>query len=427
MRIMMAISFALTLTLSGCLPQPDRPGDHDGAVVVDAGNPAVDGALVPDSDAGVPDLDGAPPVDGARDAAPAVDGGTLSVAAMLTSACTAGVCTPAKVVAYWRNEWDNYAVRRTIKFNDVSAAEHRLVITDEAGRPATLELEPGIPVTLTIINPGDTGSTGKHDITAPELFRAVAWRRARTLAGEYRAAQFDSFHVRRRSGSELSVTLEFVPMNAGTFDVYCQIGVPNGNAYEAIVAGTVDPDLLATAGHAGKGARTTATIRSGLAGTITQPVAALGADPRRADTNPVWATAVRDETYRASPVRLYEFTDEEYAFLPVNLALRANIGSVIRVSNPIDNLRAHVYSAATFLAESVIRKAQDDDVEVDSSTLTSVQLAVGAWMDLFVVPSRGATYGSYCDIGVQLNPDGTPKLNTGHALRGMVGTLTVAP
>ncbi len=41
---------------------------------------------------------------------------------------------------------------------------------------------------------------------------------------------------------------------------------------------------------------------------------------------PVWAAAVRDETYRASPVRLYEFTDEEYAFLPVNLALRANIG-----------------------------------------------------------------------------------------------------
>jgi len=409
------------LTAAGCFDHPSRPGDPTpdaAAPVVDAALPAIDSA-VPTPDGQLPD---AAPTDG-----PSVDATVLTTTAMVAAACTGGTCTPSKIIGYWRNEWDRYAVKRTVRFQDVSANEHHLVVTDELGMPATLDFMPGIPVTLTVLNPGDSSSTGKHNLTGPELFRAVAWRRVRTADGEFRATHFDAVHVRRRSGADLSAVLEFVPINPGSFDLYCQIGVPNGNAYEAIVAGAVDPDLASTAGHAGKGAKLGAVVRAGLGVSIAQPVAALGADPRRPETHAVWANGARNEIYRSNPVRLYEFTDEEYAFLPANLTMTANVGYVVRVANPAENLRAHVFSASGFLTDSVIRKAQDADIEVESSTLTSIQLLVNSWMELFVVPTRGAMYGSYCDVGVQLNPDGTPKLTTGHAARGMVGSLMVSP
>jgi hypothetical protein len=418
MRTLIIVSAALSL--AACFSKPDAPGS-DGAVDGAARMPdgqvrdaAADSG--PDSTVG----DG-----GVADAGP--DAAVLSVTGMLAVACPGGTCNPSKVVSYWKNDWDTYATKRTVRFQDVSTTEQHLVVSDAAGQPATLDFAPGVPVSLTVLNPGDTGSTGKHTLTAPRLFRAVAWRRARTIYGEYRAADFDSFSVRRRSGSDLSVVLDFVPINAGTYDVYCQIGVPNGNAYEAIVSGTVQPDLANTAGHAGKGARAIATIGSALGVSITQPTSSLGGDPRRLATASVWGQAVRDEAYRTDPVRLFEFTDDEFEFVPANVSLSANVGHVVRIANPSTNLKAHVYSASTFYGEAVLREVQDDDVEVETSTLTSIQILPGQWMELFVVPTVPATYGTFCDVGVQFNPDGTPKLTTGHAAKGMVGTVTVTP
>jgi hypothetical protein len=388
----------------------DAPGLADGGGETD-GTPG-------EVDAGDEPVDAAP---GGPDAA------RLTVEAMLATACTGSSCSAAKVAAYWRNEWDTYAVKRTIRFHDLSATEHRLEVTDGAGNPATLEFIAGLPVSLTIVNPGDSSSTGKHNITAPALFRAVAWRRAKSLFADYRAAHFDAVHVRRRSGTDLSVVLEFVPMNPGMFDVYCQTSVPNGNQYEAIVAGTTTPDLTSTAGHAGKGAKTTATITTSFAGQIAQPVAALSSDPRRAGTHAVWGTAVRNDTYRVDPIQFFEFTDEEYAFIPANLALADEIGTVLRIENPTANVRAHAFAARSFYDSAVLWKAQDDDVEVETSTLTSVQALVGGWTELFVVPTMPGSFGSYCEVAVQISPEGNPNLSTGHAGRGMVGSIAVSP
>jgi len=235
-------------------------------------------------------------------------------------------------------------------------------------------------------------------------------------------------HVRRRAGSDLSAVLEFVPINAGSFDVYCQIGVPNGNQYDAIAAGTVEPDLVNTSGHAGKGAKATATITAATTAlSVTYAASALGADPRRVPTNGIWANGVRNDTYRADPIDMFEFSDEEYAFIPSNPSLSIGVGYVLRLSNSPENLRAHVFSSSDFFEDSVVREVQDDDVEVESSTLKSFQVLVGDHMEVFAVPTLAGTYVWYCDVAVQLNPDGSPRLNTGHAARGMVGSLTVVP
>lgn len=410
------------LTLGACdHPAPpassvDAPGagadagdDVDGAVIVDAGP---DGAA---TDGGGPDGGGPTP-----DARP-----PLTVEAMLAAACSGTTCTPSKVVSYWRGEWDTYAVRRTITFVDVSATEHQMVVTDDAGAPATLDFTAGVPVSLTVVNPGDTRSTGKHDVTAPRLFRAVAWRRVKSLTSEVRAQTFDSIHVRRRSGADLSAVLEFVPMNPGTFDLYCATGVPHGAEYEAIVAGTATADLADPLGHAGKGAKLTVTIATASPVSISYTPAALASDPRRLATDAVWAAGARDETYRELPVRLYEFTDEEYAFLPANLTLRAGVGAVVRLENPLEDVRAHAFAAGTLYASSVLRELQDRDIEIETSTLTAVQLLVGGFAELFFVPTTPGTYADYCDIGVSTNPDGSPKLTSGHAGRGMVGAIRV--
>ena len=71
-------------------------------------------------------------------------------------------------------------------------------VTDEAGNPATLDFQAGIPVSLTIVNPGDATSGGKHNVTAPELFRAVAWR----------AIDRESYLIANPSGLELAYSLE---------------------------------------------------------------------------------------------------------------------------------------------------------------------------------------------------------------------------
>jgi hypothetical protein len=375
------------------------------------------------------DLDAEAAVDAAEiiDAESGPDAVPLTVEAMLASACTGSSCTPSKIVSYWRNAWDDYAVKRTVRFHDLSATEHALDVTDEAGNPATLEFQAGVPVTITIVNPGDSTSTGKHNLTGPRFFRAVAWRRATSVLAEYRASHFDAVHVRRRAGADLTVVLQFVPMNPGSFDLYCQTGVPSGNQYEAIVAGSVTPNLTDPAGHAGKGARATATITTSFAQTISQPVAALASDPRRAASHAVWATGARDETYRADPVLFFEFTDEEYAFIPANLALTRDVGHVIRIENPAANLRAHAFASRPFYDSSVLMKAQDDDVEIETSTLTGAQALVNGWTELFILPTMAAAFTAYCEVGVQSMMDGTPNLATGHAGRGMVGSITVSP
>jgi hypothetical protein len=123
---------------------------------------------------------------------------------------------------------------------------------------------------------------------------------------------------------------------------------------------------------------------------------------------------------------MFEFTDEEYGLIPGNVAVHVGKGTVLRVTNP-STLRVHAFAAPTFLASAVQRKLQDEDCEVESSTFGSPQIAAGSWVEEFLVPTAANTYGSYCEIGVKLNPDGSPQLNTGHAGRGMVGTITVSP
>lgn len=381
------------------------------------------------------------PIDAAIDAMPdappdaPLDGPplpNLSPQDMVATKCATGVCKASDVVAYWTANWDAFAIKRTVRFKETSATVFSMEVFDGNGVPSTLSFEAGRPVTLTIVNPGDTSSKGKHNFTTPQFYRAVAWRNAANDGVEYRAPNFDAIHVRRLTGTDRSMVLNFVPIVQGTYTGYCNTGVPNGSDYAAIVAGTVVPDLNATAGHAGLGMKTSLEVTGALGVTLDQQVdptrnPLLDADPRRRATDPVWATAVRNETYRASPIQMIEYTIEEFAIAPANINLLNGIGSVLRVVTPISNLFSHRLSSEGLFISSVLREAQDERGEVEASYLNAAQIRPGSFVELFVVPTVDGAFADYCGIAVARNPDGTPNLATGHAKTGMLGTIRVMP
>ncbi len=372
--------------------------------------------------------------------APAPNAGTvpLTVERMVATACVRGSCQASLVVRYWKDEWDTHAIRRTVRFVEVSPTEHTIEVTDEAGAPATLELESGRPVTLTVVNPGDGRSSGGHYFTAPVLYRSVAWRKAETGDAEYKAPHFDAFRVLRRDGTDNEVELYFVPMSAGTFSVYCEDGVTNGGAYAGIVSGASTPDLAT--GHAGLGMQATVRVTGdlgawtdgGLAPRLEPEIypdrlAALDADPRRSESDPVWADGTRDETYRTPPIEAVEVSDTELAFVPANLNLTLGRGYVLAVQAAAANMRGHYYTAPDFFVRTVLRKAADSHADIHASYLTAVEVAIGRSTELYLVPVEVGRFEPYCQIGVRTHTDGWPVLTTGHAGLGMVGSITVRP
>ncbi len=74
----------------------------------------------------------------------------------------------------------------------------------------------GQPYRLILKNAGEK----KHYFTAPEFYRAVAWRKVQSNRdGEIKAPYFDAIEL--MVGGELE--LYFVPVNKGDFEVFCTI------------------------------------------------------------------------------------------------------------------------------------------------------------------------------------------------------------
>ncbi|ROR32046.1 cupredoxin domain-containing protein [Inmirania thermothiophila] len=81
--------------------------------------------------------------------------------------------------------------------------------------PDRIVLEAGKPYKLVIENEGEKA----HYFTAPEFYKAVAWRKAEAEKVEVKAPYFKAFEI--KPGGELE--LFFVAVGKGSFPVYCTI------------------------------------------------------------------------------------------------------------------------------------------------------------------------------------------------------------
>jgi uncharacterized cupredoxin-like copper-binding protein len=343
-----------------------------------------------------------------------------TVAAMVEQACPGGTCTSAAVVTYWKSYWQDLAVKRTLRFVENGPSDYGIVVTDADGNPATLEFAAGIPVTLTVTDDG-TSTSAEHYLAGSALSRSVAWYKVDSIDGEYDAPNYDAVGVLHTPSVATSMALYFVPILSGSYDAYCRTDVTETSA---------GPDL--TTGHAGLGMKTTVIVDSDLGVTLDQGLnpaydPALDSDPRRDESDPVWASAAVDTRFSsaAGPITLDEESKTMYMFNPDAADFKVGVGADLGLSGLATNKSRHFFTSPDFLITTVLLKTQDTQGEVFASYLTGFAAKPGKSTDMFLVPTTAGNWQFYCQLGVKPG-DGGPDLTTGHAGLGMVGQVAIS-
>lgn len=138
-----------------------------------------------------------------------MQGSNLLWAAMLTAA----LVSPAAVAQHAVAQPD-----AIVKSADWQAVQTVTVTIDEHGyTPENLTFAAGRPYKLELKNPSDKD----HYFTAPEFFRNVAWRKAMVNGqAEIKAPYFSAVEILKKGGQ---LDLYFVPVNKGSYPVYCTI------------------------------------------------------------------------------------------------------------------------------------------------------------------------------------------------------------
>jgi uncharacterized cupredoxin-like copper-binding protein len=90
-----------------------------------------------------------------------------------------------------------------------------VVIGEHHYAPEVLKLAVNQPTRVVLVNKSDKA----HYWTAPDFFRAVATRKVQTAEAEVKAPYFSALEVYKGG----TVEFFFVPVNKGSFDVYCTI------------------------------------------------------------------------------------------------------------------------------------------------------------------------------------------------------------
>jgi hypothetical protein len=335
---------------------------------------------------------------------------------MLPNACFVDRCVASLVVAYWGGaaRWSSVAVQRRVTFQE-QGGNLTMVVTDGFGAPATLELAFGVPVTLTIINPGTT--TAPHDFTAPRFFRSVAWLDATTSSGTYRAPHFDAFTVAQPAPASRVVTLRFVPIVAGSYSAWSAGGDVSAAEYADLAAGGV---------LGGAEAQLSINVQSAYGFSLFQEMPAdrfpeLDVDARRDAGHAVWTTPADID------ISTIEIDQETFDLQWSVTDLQVGIGYQLQLTNPSGNFFEHNMTAPALMQQSVLRGVADPTVEVHASYLDTINISPGAVIDIFLVPTVAARYHTYCRLQVVTGSGGVPDLTTGHPSRGMQQTITVNP
>ncbi len=239
--------------------------------------------------------------------------------------------------------------------------------------PEDLTFEAGQPYKLEIVNVGAI----KHYFTAEEFYRYVAFRKAQTSEGEYKAPYFKAFEA--FPGDQ--VDLYFVPVIPGEYDSICPIpGHPEAGMHGHITVTGETPSSPAPV---------MAVVREG------DWVQNAGDLVSAAD----WDTML---TVRID-MGEFTFTPETLTFVegqPYKLEI-VNVGAL-----------KHYFTAEEFYQSVAFRKAQDGSGEIKAPYFKAVEVFPGEQADLYMIPTKAGSYDSICPI-------------LGHPEAGMHGHIIV--
>jgi len=251
----------------------------------------------------------------------------------------------------------------------------RIEIEEFTFTPEALTFAAGQPYKLEIVNIG----TVKHYFTAEEFYRYVAFRKAQTSEGEYKAPYFKAVEV--FPGDQ--VDLYFVPVIPGVYDSTCTI-----------------------AGHHDAGMHGTITV-TGETPSSPAPIMAVVREGDWVQNAGDLVSAADWGTMQTIRVDMAEFT-----FTPEDLTLVAGQPYKLEIANVGDV--KHYFTAEEFYQSVAFRKAQDNSGEIKAPYFKAVEIFPGQQADLYLIPTKAGTYDSTCTI-------------TGHEDAGMHGHITVAP
>ena len=250
----------------------------------------------------------------------------------------------------------------------------RVEMSDFIYSPESLTLETGLPYKLELVNAGTT----KHYFTAAGFYQSVAFRKAQTSEGEFKAPYFKAIEV--FPGEQ--VDLYFVPVVPGGYSSLCTIdGHEEAGMHGIIIVAGEVPESIPTPGMA--------------------PVAegnwVQTADELVSDAN--W------DTMLTVKVELSEFS-----FTPEPLILMTGQPYKLEIANT--GTVKHYFTAEEFYQSVAFRKAQDNSGEIKAPYFKAVEVFPGEQADLYLIPTKAGTFGSVCTI-------------TGHEDAGMHGSIVV--
>ncbi len=249
----------------------------------------------------------------------------------------------------------------------------KIEMSEFAFTPQALRFQAGKPYKLEIVNVG----TAKHYFTAEEFYRSVAFRKAQTSEGEFKAPYFKAMEV--FPGDQ--VDLYFVPVIPGTYHSICTItGHP-----EAGMDGHI---------------------------TITGEIPTSPAPVMATVVNGDWVQNATDLVSAADWDSMETVTLEmdEFTFAPEPLTFE--VGKPYKLEIVNIGLEKHYFTAEEFYRSVAFRKAQDSSGEIKAPYFKAIEIFPGEQADLYLIPTKAGDYDSICTI-------------EGHAGAGMHGHITV--
>ena len=239
--------------------------------------------------------------------------------------------------------------------------------------PQALIFQAGKPYKLEIVNVGAT----KHYFTAEEFYRSVAFRKAQTSEGEFKAPYFKAIEV--FPGDQ--VDLYFVPVIPGTYHSICTI-----------------------TGHVESGMDGHITVTGGTPTSPAPVMAAVAYGDWVQDATDLVSAADWD-AMQTITVEMDEFT-----FTPETLTLEVGKPYKLEIVNL--GTEKHYFTAEEFYQSVAFRKAQDSSGEIKAPYFKAVEIFPGEQADIYLIPTKAGDYDSICTIA-------------GHTEAGMHGHIAV--
>lgn len=249
----------------------------------------------------------------------------------------------------------------------------RVELNEFSFSPENLVFEAGKPYKLEVVNAG----TEKHYFTAEEFYGAVAFRKAQTSEGEFKAPYFKAIEV--FPGDQ--VDLYFVAVIPGKYDSVCTIE-----------------------GHAESGMHGRITV-TGDVPTSPAPDVGIVAEGDWVQDAGERVSAADWDSMRTVTVDMGEFS-----FTPENLELE--VGQPYKLVIVNSGTEKHYFTAEPFYRSVAFRKAQDGSGEIKAPYFKAIEVFPGEQVDLYLIPTVAGSFDSLCTID-------------GHAESGMHGHITV--